>query len=89
MKVYVVMEIGWEYNDENYYRPESAGGLPKVAYESKEDARVACAKMNASRAESSRWASMYIEHEINDKDEVVNKYVTEWFEVKMVELINV
>jgi hypothetical protein len=30
--IYVVVEIGWEYNDEYYYRPESEGGNPVNAF---------------------------------------------------------
>lgn len=30
--IYVVTEIGWEYNDEYFYRPESEGGTPVNAF---------------------------------------------------------
>lgn len=32
MKLFTVVEIGFEYNDENYYMPENQGGNPVVAY---------------------------------------------------------
>jgi hypothetical protein len=35
-KVYIVMEIGYEYNDEYMYRPESEGGLPRKTFHEKE-----------------------------------------------------
>lgn len=34
-KVYVVLESGWEYNDEIYYTPDSCGGNPKCVFEDK------------------------------------------------------
>jgi siderophore synthetase component len=45
--VYVVSKIGWEYNDENYYRPESEGGLPVLVFSTKEKAQAECDKRNA------------------------------------------
>lgn len=82
MKVYVVMEIGWEYNDENYYRAESEGGTPKVAYRNKEDAQIACAEMNAKKLEQPCNQELVIDWE----DEA--KYIDEFFEVKEVILID-
>lgn len=32
MKGFVLMEIGWEYDDENYYRPEGRGGTPQKVF---------------------------------------------------------
>jgi hypothetical protein len=75
------MEIGWEYNDENYYRSEDGGGVPKIAYQSKQDAVIACAEMNAKRLEQPQWQELVIEW--GDEPE----YVTEFFEVKEVEYI--
>ena len=79
------MEIGWEYNDENWYRPECEGGMPKIAYESKEDARIACAEINAKKLESPHTDEMIVEW--NGDDDVT--YVKDFFEVKQVELIHV
>lgn len=31
-KFYVVVECGWEYNDERMYKPESSGGMPVKVY---------------------------------------------------------
>lgn len=37
--LYTVIEIGYEYNDEIMYQPESGGGTPLVAYTTKERAQ--------------------------------------------------
>ena len=84
MKVYVVMEIGWEYNDENYYRPEDEDGIPKVAYESKEEAHAVCAEANARKLDSPNGKAMVKECD----SEYGEEQITEFFEVKMVELIH-
>lgn len=44
--VYTIVEIGWEYNDQNYYLPESGGGRPKVAYRNRLKAEAECLKLN-------------------------------------------
>lgn len=36
--VYVIVEIGWEYNDEYYHRPECDGGTLKTFYKAEEKA---------------------------------------------------
>lgn len=45
-KVYIVSKIGWEYNDEYYYRPESEGGLPVEAYKDRSKAELRCIELN-------------------------------------------
>ena len=45
-KVYVISELGWEYDDNNYYRSDSGGGSPIVAYRSWEKAEQACKQKN-------------------------------------------
>ena len=45
--VYILSRIGWEYNDEVYFRPESEGGTPIAAYGTKERAQAECDKRNA------------------------------------------
>ena len=47
MKIHVVSEIGWEYNDENYFRPESGGVKPLRGYKNKATAETECDKLNA------------------------------------------
>jgi hypothetical protein len=46
MQVFVVVRVGYEYNDENYYRPESEGGLPIKVFDSKEEANDYCREAN-------------------------------------------
>lgn len=36
---YVLVEIGWEYNDEYYHRPEANGGEPKGVFSTLEKAK--------------------------------------------------
>lgn len=43
---YVVSEVGWEYNDETYYRPESGGGHPKNVFLVKQEAETFCQEKN-------------------------------------------
>lgn len=46
-KVYIVCKLGFEYNDEYYYRPESEGGLPEAVFESREEAQKEMERRNA------------------------------------------
>lgn len=46
-RVYILSKIGWEYNDENYYRPECEGGTPVLAFSTIEKAQAECDKRNA------------------------------------------
>lgn len=43
--VYIIMEVGWEYDDQYYYRPESRGGDPKKVFSSLEIAQSFCDEM--------------------------------------------
>lgn len=43
---YIIQKIGWEYNDESYFRPESGGGFPVKVITDKVKAKTLCAKMN-------------------------------------------
>lgn len=79
MKAYVVMEIGWEYDDEYWYRPESEGGAPKVVYLSKDAARRACGKLNAQEVARLTNADM------ENRD---GETIMEFFEVVEAEYIN-
>lgn len=61
--LYVVCEIGWEYNDEEWYRPESEGVMPKNAFTLKELAEECCDEMNVKyfREEAGgRWGGLRI-----------------------------
>lgn len=44
--VYVLMEEGWEYNDETYFHPESGSGTPRKIFASHEAADKECDKRN-------------------------------------------
>lgn len=48
-KAWVIQEIGWEYNDEYYYRGNSEGGTPKKVYFDHARAVVDCAMLNAAK----------------------------------------
>jgi len=45
-EVYIISKIGWEYNDETYYRPESEAGYPEMAFTIRELAIETCDEMN-------------------------------------------
>ena len=48
MKKYLIVEEGYEYNDESYYRPESCGyTIESKLITSKEEAISLCEKMNS------------------------------------------
>ncbi len=44
--VYVLMEEGWEYNDETFFHPESGSGTPVKVFASQEVAEIECNKRN-------------------------------------------
>jgi hypothetical protein len=46
MQVFVVVRVGYEYNDENYYRSESEGGKPVRVFNVLGDAEKYCKKEN-------------------------------------------
>ncbi len=54
MKLHIISAIGWEYNDEYYYRPESHGGEPQKAYRDPAQARSECDRMNGEAMRSSK-----------------------------------
>lgn len=43
--VFVVVECGWEYNDERIYKPESSGGMPVKVYTDEAVAEEACREL--------------------------------------------
>lgn len=45
--LFVLVEIGWEYNDEVYFRSESGGGMPKKVFECENAAKLECNRLNA------------------------------------------
>jgi hypothetical protein len=44
--VYVLMEEGWEYNDETYFHPDSGSGTPVKVFETYEAATAECNSRN-------------------------------------------
>jgi len=46
-KIYVVQKVGYEYNDEYYFKNDSGGGTPERAYKNLEDAREVAQQFNA------------------------------------------
>ncbi len=54
--VYVLMEEGWDYNDETYFRPEGGGGSPHSFYTVKADADKECDARNIEKFRS-LWES--------------------------------
>ena len=44
--VYVLMEEGWDYNDETYFRSEAGGGHPECFFLSEEEANKECQARN-------------------------------------------
>ncbi len=48
-KFYVVVESGWEYNDERMYKGESSGGMPVLVHTTEEQANAACVEKTLDR----------------------------------------
>lgn len=94
--VFVVGKIGWEYNDENYYRPESEGVTPVKAYSTKEKAQAACDKLNAPLRKAASLLKKDDDYyfkrqaETNKEEEQADEYglvpITENYEVIPVEM---
>lgn len=76
-KGYVVLEIGWEYNDETYSRSESGAGRPVVVYKQRATAEQAVVALNKESQEKNKTWDMC------DGDE---KPITDFFEVVPVEM---
>ena len=78
---YVLSEIGWEYNDENYHRPDCDGGTPRKIFLDKQKATTACAELNKEKtAENTKDGDYW---EMDDRN---GKRVTDLYEVVEVEL---
>lgn len=46
MKVYIVQHIGYEYDDEHYYRSQCEGGNPERIFKNKKKADKLCLELN-------------------------------------------
>jgi hypothetical protein len=60
-KGYVIQEIGYEYNDEYYYRGQAEGGIPKIVFfnEAKAMKKLAEIEMDAFRGETLGYYEMH------------------------------
>jgi hypothetical protein len=54
MKLYIISEIWYEYDDEYYNAPEYDAGTPVKAYKVRENANAECRRMNEERAKENR-----------------------------------
>jgi hypothetical protein len=75
-KAWVIQEIGWEYNDEYYYRAESRGGIARRVYFDHDAAVIDCARMNAGRVKSMPYT-------MEDRNSTVIKEFYELVEVEV------
>lgn len=52
--IYVIVELGWEYNDEYYHRPECGGGDPEMFFTEEEKilAQVTVDRMNSEERQN-------------------------------------
>lgn len=53
MQGFVIMKIDWEYDDENYYRPEGGGGNPVKVFTNPSKALKICQEMNSKEESNS------------------------------------
>lgn len=51
-KLYIVGELGYEYDDNNYYRGEGSGSYPRTAYRTEKKAREVCEELNLQEFKS-------------------------------------
>lgn len=75
MEIFVIVETGFEYNDEIYTQGESGGGEPIQAYTSEDAAKVACDEKTLTWVEE-RCGSRYdsVTNYGYSPDEVMNLY---------------
>lgn len=88
--IYILSQIGWEYNDESYYRPESEGGTPVKAYSTRAKAQAECDRLNAPLLKRDPAEGYVTEARYDKSDQEVDEYgcvpITEDYEVITVEL---
>lgn len=53
-KGFCVLQIGWEYTDEHFRRPDCDGGTPIAVYSNARQAHVAMQKMNAAKVKENK-----------------------------------
>jgi hypothetical protein len=76
MKAYIILNKGFEYNDEIYSEPESGGGTPKKVFFSKEEAKKEILRLNIQEMKETdiEQYTYDISDLVNDVDEFT-KYV--------------
>lgn len=64
-QIWIVSEVGWEFDDSRYYRPEFGNiiGTPKLAFTIPELAKKVCDEKNISRVRSLGGLSEYIDRD--------------------------
>ena len=89
--VHVVSKIGWEYNDEYFFRPECGGGTPVKGYLSLVEAQEECDRLNKEATKDS--SDYFVREPENDEErDLCNENdewgipITEVYEVITVEL---
>jgi len=76
MKAYVILNKGYEYNDEIYSEPESGGGTPKKIFFTKSDAQKEVLKLNIEEMKETDIESYaYDLSDIVDDIEGLKKFV--------------
>ena len=79
---YVVLESGWEYNDEGYNRPESGGGRPVAFYNTYAKAKAVADKKNADYFRTLEWGKnrSYDLEGFLDRYDVSDDALVEWYD---------
>ena len=94
-KSYVLMKVGWEYNDENYFRPEDDGGVPQTVFSSKIGAHQECKRLNEEERKSHSQYGRGCAYDVDGRDlyyEIENDDITEeeaWELVPFYEVVEV
>jgi len=76
---YVVMQIGWEYNDEYYYRPDCEGGKPVKVFNTQKEAQAERDRFNNHSVHENEHSG----YPMTDQDD---KAIANFYEVVEVEL---
>jgi type I site-specific restriction-modification system R (restriction) subunit len=72
MIYYVLLEIGWEYNDEYYYRSENYDGRPKKIFENPEEANQELINKTLERVNTYSVESLVLDRSYRGNDYLQN-----------------